>query len=105
MLLETKESNLKIFLGQKLSSLVRCIYIKSKYVSIGDAREEILGASNTKVGKERPNKYPSQNLRVLMMEVYKALNHTNPPFMQEYCIKKDSKYDPRTRVLPKIPAS
>ena len=38
----------------------------------------------------------TQNLRMLMIEMYKTLNNTNPPFMQEYLIRKDVKYDLRT---------
>ena len=29
--------------------------------------------------------------------IYKALNSASPPFMQEYFIRKDFKYDVRTR--------
>ena len=47
----------------------------------------------------------TQNLRMLMIEIYKTLNNTNPPFMQEYFIRKDVKYDLRTRDLLKIPAA
>ena len=46
----------------------------------------------------------TQNLRMLRIEVYKTLNNTKPPFMQEYFIRKDVKYDPRTRDLLQIPA-
>ena len=40
-----------------------------------------------------------------MVEVYKALNNTNPPFMQEYFIRKDLKCYLRTRDLLQIPAA
>ena len=36
---------------------------------------------------------------MLMTEMYKTLNDTNPPFMQEYFMRKDVKYDLRTRDL------
>ena len=42
---------------------------------------------------------------MLMIEIYKTLNSTNPPFMQEYFIRKDFKYDHRTRDLLQIPAA
>ena len=38
-------------------------------------------------------------------EIYKALNNTNSPFMQEYFIRNDVKYDLRTRDLLHIPAA
>ena len=47
----------------------------------------------------------TQNLHMLMIEIYKTLNNTNPPFMQEYFIRKDVKYDLRTRDLLQIPAA
>ena len=47
----------------------------------------------------------TQNLRMLMIEIYKTLNNINPPFMQEYFIRKDVKYDLRTRDLLHIPAA
>ena len=31
----------------------------------------------------------TQNLRVLIIEIYKTFNNTNPPFMEEYFIRKD----------------
>ena len=40
-----------------------------------------------------------------MIETYKALNKTNPPFKQEYFIRNDIKYDFRTRNLLPIPAA
>ena len=42
---------------------------------------------------------------MLMIEIYKTLNNTNPPFMQEYFIRKDVKYDLRTRDLLQIPVA
>ena len=36
---------------------------------------------------------------MLVIEIYKTLNNTNPPFMQEYFLRKDVKYDLRTRDL------
>ena len=47
----------------------------------------------------------TQNLRMLMIEIYKTLNNTNPPFMHEYFIGKDVKYNFRTRDLLQIPAA
>ena len=47
----------------------------------------------------------TQNPRVLMIEIYKTLNNTNPLFMQEYFIRKGVKYDLRTRDLLQIPAA
>ena len=47
----------------------------------------------------------TQNLCMLMIEIYKTLNNTNPPFMQYYPIRKDVKYDLITRDLPQIPAA
>ena len=47
----------------------------------------------------------THNLRMLMIEIHKTLNNTNPPFMQEYFIRKDVKYDLRTRYLLQIPAA
>ena len=47
----------------------------------------------------------AQNLRMFMIEIYKTLNNTNPPFMQEYFIRKDVKYDLRTRDLLQILAA
>ena len=35
----------------------------------------------------------TQNLRMLMIEIYKPLNNTNLPFMQEYSIRQDVKYN------------
>ena len=46
-----------------------------------------------------------QNLRVLMIEIYKTLNCTNPSFMQECFVRKDTKYDHRTKDLLQIPAA
>ena len=46
-----------------------------------------------------------QNLRVLMIEIYKTLNCTNPSFMQECFIRKETKYDLRTKDLLQIPAT
>ena len=40
-----------------------------------------------------------------MIKIYKTLNNTDPPFMQEYFIRKDVKYDFRTRDLKQIPAA
>ena len=47
----------------------------------------------------------TKNLRMLMIEIYKMLNNTNLSFMQEYFIRKDVKYDLRTRDLLQIPAT
>ena len=47
----------------------------------------------------------TQNLRMLMIEIYKTLSNTNPPFMQECFIRKDVKYDLRTRDLLQIPSA
>ena len=46
----------------------------------------------------------TQNLCMLMIEIYKTLNNTNPPIMQEYFIRKDVKSDLMTRDRLKIPA-
>ena len=43
-------------------------------------------------------------LRVLMIEMYKTLNITNPPFMQTYFIRIDVKYNLRSRDLLETPA-
>ena len=43
-----------------------------------------------------------QNLRALMIEVYKTLNCISPSFMQEYFIRKDTKYDLRTKDVQEI---
>ena len=45
----------------------------------------------------------TQNLRMLMIEIYKTLNNINPPF-KEYFVRKDVRYDLRTRDLLQIPA-
>ena len=47
----------------------------------------------------------TQNLRVLMIEIYETLNNTTPPIMQKYFIRKDVNYDLRTRDLLQIPAA
>ena len=44
-----------------------------------------------------------QNLRVLMIEIYKTLNCTNPSFRQDCFVRKDTKYDLRTKDLLQIP--
>ena len=46
----------------------------------------------------------TQNLRMLMIEIYKTLNNTNS-LLQEYFIRKDVKYDLRIRDLLQIPAA
>ena len=46
-----------------------------------------------------------QSLRVLVIEIYKTLNCTNPSFVQEYFVRKDTKYDLRTKDLLQIPAA
>ena len=46
-----------------------------------------------------------QNLHVLMIEIYKTLNCTNPSFVQECFVRKDTKYDLRTKDLLQIPAA
>ena len=46
----------------------------------------------------------TQNLRMLMIEIYKALINTNPSYMLEYYIRKDVRYDLRTTDLLQIPA-
>ena len=46
-----------------------------------------------------------QNVRMLMIEIYKTLSNTNLPFMQEYFIIKDIKYYLRTRDLLQIPGA
>ena len=40
-----------------------------------------------------------------MIEIYKTINNTNPPFMHEYFVRKDVKYDLRTRDLLQILAA
>ena len=57
------------------------------------------------LAKNGETNIPTQNLRMLMIEIYKTLNNTNPPFMQEYFIRKDFKYNLRTRDLLQIPAA
>jgi len=47
----------------------------------------------------------TQNLCVLMIEIYKTLNNTNPLIMQDYFVRKYVKYDLRTRDLLQIPAA
>ena len=44
-----------------------------------------------------------QNLRVLMIEIYKTLNCNNPSFIQECFVRKDTKYDLRTKDLLQTP--
>ena len=46
-----------------------------------------------------------QNLRVLMIEMNKTLNCTNPLLMKECFVRKDTKYDLRTKDLLQIPAA
>ena len=43
----------------------------------------------------------TQNLRVLMIVIYKTLNNTNPPFMQGHFIKKT----PGLKIYKQIPAA
>ena len=47
----------------------------------------------------------TQNFRMLLSGIYKTFKNTNPPFMQEYFIRKDVKYDLRTRDQLQIPAA
>ena len=42
---------------------------------------------------------------MLIIEIYETLGNTNPPFMQKYSIRKDVKYDLRTRDLLQIPTA
>ena len=42
---------------------------------------------------------------MLLIEIYKTLNDTNPPFMQGYFTRKDVKYNFMNRDLLKIPAA
>ena len=64
-----------------------------------ESRFEALLAKNDEINIH------TQNLRVLMIEIYKTLNNTNPPFMQENFIRNDVKYDLRTRDFLQIPAA
>ena len=57
------------------------------------------------LAKNRETNIHTQNLRMLMSEIYKTLKNTNQPFLQEYFIRKDVKYDLRTRDLLKSPAA
>ena len=48
----------------------------------------------------------TQKLGSLMIEIiYKTLNSVSPPFMEEYFIRKDVKYDIRTRDTLQSPAA
>ena len=44
-----------------------------------------------------------KNLQILMVEIYKSINHPNPEYMWEFFVKKDVPYNLRTKELCKIP--
>ena len=44
-----------------------------------------------------------RNLQKLMVEVYKTLNHLNPPYMWDLFTKKVVEYDFRIKILCKLP--
>ena len=67
-----------------------------------DDHESILEELLSKNGETHIH---TQYLRMLMIEIYRTVGNTNPPFMQEYFIRKDVKYDLRTRDLLQIPAA
>ena len=44
-----------------------------------------------------------KNLRMLMIEVYKSLNHQNPPFLWELFARKEINYNLRIKDILKLP--
>ena len=44
-----------------------------------------------------------KNMQKLMVEVYKTLNHLNPPYMWDLFTKKVVEYDFRTKILCELP--
>ena len=44
-----------------------------------------------------------KNLQKLMMEVYKTINHLNPPYMWDLFTKKVVEYDFRIKILCELP--
>ena len=82
-----------IFCGKIANDIVDRVHHRSLRILQGDHEStfEALLAKNDETNIH------TQNLRVLMIEIYKTLNNANPPFMQEYFIGKDVKYDLRTR--------
>ena len=45
-----------------------------------------------------------KNLQIVMVEIYKIINHLNPAYMWEFFIKKDVPYNLRSNNLCKMPS-
>ena len=45
-----------------------------------------------------------KNLQSLMIEIYKNMNHLNPSYIWEFCVKKDIPYNLRTKELCRLPS-
>ena len=46
-----------------------------------------------------------KNLQSLMIEIYKTMNHLNPPYNWEFFVKKDIPYNLRTKELFRLPSA
>ena len=49
-------------------------------------------------------KVHKNNLQMIMIEIYKTINHLNPAYMWKFFIKKDVPYNLRSNELFKIPS-
>ena len=45
------------------------------------------------------------NIRTLLIEIYKSINNLNPPIMNDFFDLKNTRYDPQSKQLLKLPAT
>ena len=90
-----------IFSGQTANDNIDRVHKRALRILLDD-HESTFEALLAKNGETNIH---TQNFRILMIEIYNMLNNTNPPFMQEYFIRKDVKYNLKTRDLLQIPAA
>ena len=43
------------------------------------------------------------NIRTLLIEIYKSINNLSPPIMKDFFDLKNTRYDPRSKQLLKLP--
>ena len=46
-----------------------------------------------------------KNLQILMIEIYKTMNHLNPSYIWGFFVKKDIPYNLRTKELCRVPSA
>ena len=89
-----------LFCNKAADNLINRTTKRAMRITYNSDSEETLEALLQRDGTLTIHK---RNLQKLMVEVYKTLNHLNPPYMWDLFTKKVVEYDFRIKILCKLP--